>query len=617
MKGAEAVSEAVEELIAPHMESIMNEATKSLMPDSPKEEIQEAAEKLTRALMEALEKTVPKKGESPPSLEALLIAVAGIIGTNIGLYVGTAGVTMGLDMVHPIRELGFRESGADLLSSFQMPAMIGPTLQAPVWSGVIAPLRMRMNQRFPYMVPGRGELVEMMAQGLITEKRYIESMSFHAVDGEWSMDLLARAQRVPGFGELREMLWRRAKDEDDVREALVKAGMRSDFLDAYIELTAPRVGSGDLITMSVREAFEPRPGDEEMVERFVLEMAKWGYDRETCLWHWRSHWRWPALGEVFRMHQRGIDMPMTVEKYLKVADYPPEWRAALEELSWNEPGRIEARWMFRHGEIGVTGLRDLLVRGGLNPKYGDQVAMAVARNQFLAEINRLRDNEKRDFVKGYKVEEQLRANLVGLGFPLTWVEYHVQDALSDRERELKDDKVAALGDAWLKDIITDAELEERLGTVIVEPEALAMELDRLFIRKHKKPAPPRETEAEKALREVNKYKVSYAVLVYRKYAVDRSEFIDMLVEADMDPDVARARADYERLRRPLPKPSEEAIAREREAVRIQGLEERTAVEEYQGDLIDIDELLRRLKAVGLSDALAMAIAQLEYVRKVT
>ena len=617
VKATKGLADTVEPIITPLLTDAIEEATELLMPDSPKKEVKEVSVKLTKALMEALEKTVPKEGESPPSLETLLVAVAGLITTNVGLYVGTAGVTMGLDAPVLTKELGFRESAFDLIHSFQMPAMIGPTLQAPVWSGVIAPLRMRMNQKFPYLVPGTGELVEMRAQDLISDARYLEAMSFHAVDGEWSMDLLARAQRVPGFGELREMLWRQAKDEDDVREALIKTGMRSDFIDGYIELTTPRIGSGDLITMSIREAFVARPGDEEMVERFVTEMAKWGYDREACLWHWRSHWRLPSLGEVFRMHHREIEMPYTVETFLKWADYSPEWRGPLEKLSWNLPGRIDARWMVRWGEIDVTDLRDLLVKGGLDPEYADDVAMATARNQWLAEINRLRDNEKRDFVKGYKVEEQLRANLEGLGYPPTWVEFHVRDAVADRERELKDAEVDALGDAWLKDMITDEDLEASLATVIVEPEALDAELDRLYIQKFKKPKPPQKTEAEKALTELNKYRVSYAVLAYRQYAVEKPELTDMLVEADVDPAVARARADYEELRRPLPKPSEEVIARAKDTVRIQGLEERTAVEAYRGDLIDVDELLRRLKAVGLSDALAMAIAQLEYVRKVT
>ncbi|GAI85919.1 unnamed protein product, partial [marine sediment metagenome] len=178
IKAAKDVADQVEPIIAPHLITIMDEATSALLPGSPKKEVKEASEKLTKALMKALEDSVPKKGESPPSLEVLLAAVAGIIATNTGLYIATSGVTMGLDLVHPAKELGFREAGADLVASFQLPGMIGPTLQAPIWSGVIAPLRMRMNQRFPYLVPGIDVLPYLRARDILTDEDYKTNMKY-------------------------------------------------------------------------------------------------------------------------------------------------------------------------------------------------------------------------------------------------------------------------------------------------------------------------------------------------------------------------------------------------------------------------------------------------------
>ena len=484
---AKAVSDAVDPIITPHVAKIMEAATEAILPGSPKPEVEEASKKLTEALMKALEDLVPEKGESPPTMEKLLVAVAGVITTNIGLYLGAEGAGVALDLAHPMKAIGLRAVAGDMLQSLQMPAMVGPTLQAPVWSGVVAPLRMRMNQKFPYLVPDYRWITSLHAKGIIDTDTYEEAMSFQALDATWAAALAEGEKRLPSFGELREMLWRKAVDEPKLRDALQKMGTRSDFLDGYIELTTPRVGAGDLITMSVREAFEVRPGDEEMVERFVTEMAKWGYDRETCLWHWRSHWRLPALGEVFRMHHRGIDMPYTVETFLKWADYSPEWRGPLEKLSWDLPGRIDARWLYRWNIYSVEDLRDLLVKRGLDPEYADDVATATARNQWLTEIRKLIDNAKRDYGKGYIDEATLRADLTGLDLHPDWIEYHVQDALADAGRVLKDDAVDALGDAWLKDIVTEEELERRLALYIVRPRALAMELDRLFIRKYKKP----------------------------------------------------------------------------------------------------------------------------------
>jgi len=486
MKGAEGVGRVVEPIITPQMSRIMSESAAALGPGTPKEDIEKAAKELAEALIKAMQEKVPKKGKSPPALKDLQTSVALIVAAAFGLYGGTTAISMALDAVHPIKDLGFKAAAMDILHSFSVQDVISPMVHAPLWSGVIAPLRLRMNQLYPYEVPGSMDLVRLRVEGLLEEGKYTEAMSFHGLDADWSGLLRHQAERVPAFPELREMLWRKAKDEPALRGALVKMGIRSDFLDAYVELCKPRVGAGDLVTMSVREAFEVRPGDEEMRDRFVTEMAKWGYDRETCLWHWRSHWRLVAIEQVFDMYHRGIKMPMSVEEFLKWADYSPEWRGPLEKLSWRLPGRIDARWMFRWGEVNVDGLQDLLVKDGLDPEWAPSVAVATARNQFLTEINKLRDNSKSDFVKGYLLEPGLRANLEALGYPPTWVEFHVLDAVADRDRAMKDDAVAVLSDAYLKDELTEDGLLKGLSDYIVSPERVTMELDRLYLKKYKR-----------------------------------------------------------------------------------------------------------------------------------
>ncbi len=253
IKGAKDVADTVEPIIAPHLVTIMDEATSALLPGSPKKEVKEASEKLTKALMQALEDSVPKKGESPPSLEVLLAAVAGIIATNTGLYIATSGVTMGLDLVHPVKELGFREAGMDLINSFQLPAMIGPTLQAGIWSGVVAPLRVRMNQKFPYLIPDSTMLPDMKAKNLITEELYQENMRYHALDKTWSDHMLANTWRYPSFSELRTMIHRTDMTWENAKSALEKSLIHADYVTRYEELVPSLPGIGDLITMMVRE----------------------------------------------------------------------------------------------------------------------------------------------------------------------------------------------------------------------------------------------------------------------------------------------------------------------------------------------------------------------------
>lgn len=473
--------------ISPYMTEILDEASAAVGPGSPPKEIEEAAKKFADALLKKMQESVPKKGSSPPTLEELQVSVALITAGSFGLYAGTHAISMALDAIHPIKDWGFKAATMDIMHTFSVQDVVGPMVQAPLWSGVIAPLRMRMNQLHPYAVPGTGDLARLRAQGLIEKELYTEAASYYALDAEWADRMLKSQERVPDFGDLREMLWRKAKTEPEVRAALMKNQVRSDFIDAYLELTKAKVGSGDLITMVVREAFQARAGDEEMPQRFVDEMTKWGYDRDACLWHWRSHWRLPDLASVFDMHHRAIPMPYTIDAFLKWADYSPEWRGPLEKLSWRIPGRIDARWMYRWGVIDVDGLRDLLVKGGLDPEYAPDVAAATAKNQWLTEINKLRDNSKSDYAKGFITEEQLRADLEALGYPPEWIEFHVRDAVEDANRAYNVAYVDQVGDGYLKDLITEEELMTSLGEVIVRPEVLDLEVRRLYVQKYKKP----------------------------------------------------------------------------------------------------------------------------------
>lgn len=471
VSGAGATSAVVEPLITPYLASIMNEATESLMPGSPKKEIKDASDKLTKALMKALEDSVPKKGSSPPKLEVLLASAAAVIGTNMALYISTSGVTMGLDLLHPLKEIGFREAGADLVASFQLPSMIGPTLQAPIWSGIIAPLRMRMNQKYPYLAPESSILPYLRAKGLITEEVYQDNMRYYALDETWSNHMLANTIRYPSFSELRIMVHRGELTWDVARAALEKSLIGAEYLDAFEGLVPGVPGAGDLVDMAVREAYQARSGDDEMPERFVVEMAKWGFDEEACLWFWRKHWRLPDVGQVYRMNQREIGIPQSLDEFLKWADYAPEWRKPLEDLSWNLPGRIDARWMFRWDQIDVTELRDLLVKNGLDPEYADGVAIATAKNQFLSDINRQVANIKADYSRGYSIEATLRSELGDLGLRSELVEFHVLDALADRARAIHDEELRTLRAQYARGAINMADVVKAATPIIVDPVA--------------------------------------------------------------------------------------------------------------------------------------------------
>jgi len=252
-------------------------------------------------------------------------------------------------------------------------------------------------------------------------------------------------------------------------------------------------GVTDLVRMEVREVWRPEFRDELLkpapTGNFYLWMAKQGYSQEHADSYWASHWVLPSVGQGYDAYHRLPEFKLEDLKKLMVRlDILPFYQDMLIKLAWRLPGAIETRWMYRFGEISVEAIEDLLVKDGLDPEWAPRAARAIAKNQFTSEITKLVTNAKADYVKGYSLEDQLRADLRALEIPETWIDYHVADAVADRERAHKDDLVSIYVDAWRKDLIPSEEnFRELLGTVIVNPDVIDAIAEREYVRKFKKP----------------------------------------------------------------------------------------------------------------------------------
>ena len=250
----------------------------------------------------------------------------------------------------------------------------------------------------------------------------------------------------------------------------------------------PQIPSyGDMIDIYVREGYLEEY-QKEIPAGMIEDFRLLGYSEYWTKALWGKHWKLPATGQVFEMLHRGIITEDVMSTYLKTADILSVWRSRLIAISWDLPGRIDARWMAGWGLIDVDEYGDLLVKRGLDPEWRDRVAEATVKQQMAPEINKLRDNIKNDLIKGYILETDARTALQTLGFNPDRIEYHIQDAIQDRERRRRDLLVDNYLDAYIKEIIaTEAELEGLLATVIVDPELVKLIVDDAYIRRYKKP----------------------------------------------------------------------------------------------------------------------------------
>jgi len=444
--------------------------------------------------------------------------------------------------------------------------------------------------------------IDDMVRAMIQVGQVVEAVSLGQMDV--SFQAYFGAPRIRAFTGAASKVW------EMEFEASIGIVANQQFLAKYTPMLP---GPGDLIRFVVREVITPA--------RFAETMPLHGYSPEWAKAYWEAHWVLPGPRDLYDSFHRGNITTDELDKFIVWHDYSPEPRPGISKsdleimrgLLKTLVPRVDLRYAWESGSISDEELVERYRKLGY--EEDSELMAEIQKGRALTEeVTKVRTEWLSDFIGGYIDEDTVRANLEAIGTGIARIEYYIVYARMRRERTAKKDLLGIYEDGYVKDLLTDDDLEARAGELIVDDDARNIYLQKAYVVKYKKPAPPKAPTVDKALLELRKYQVSYAVEAYRKYAVEKPELVDLLVAADVDPFVAAARADYEELKRPLPKPTSEAIARAKETVRIQGLELKTAVEEYRDGTIDASGLFSKLQLLGYSDALASAITQLEVVK---
>jgi len=461
--------------------------THAVTPGSPAPEIQTAVAVFAEAFRRRIEELTEAAYRSPVTPEALIAQASATMATCIGAEVaGEVGGTAA-DQAHPVKNIGFRNIVRGVIRAIGVWELVAAISLMPAREGLLTPLRYIYRERFTPFIPRSEELINMRIRGILMAEEYLTSMRKQGLDDDWSTKLETAAYWVPGFGELREMRWRDLIPKEKLIEALEFRGVRRDFVDPYLGLIERIPGPADLIRFVVREVIKP--------ELFTELMIKQGYTAVTAGWFWDAHWVLPPPERTRIAFLRGRITEEAYKKFLVWYDYSPEPRPGIGvsdveimlETQYDLPGRIDARWLYRWGYIGVDGIADLLAKAGLHPEWVPQVAEAYAKVQLEPEIGRLITNAKADYRDGLITREVLEEDLRVLGIPEHEIPYHVADAEHDRVRRIKRDMLEYYEDAFLKDLITEDELLSYAGEIIIDKEALKWWFNRIWVRKYKKP----------------------------------------------------------------------------------------------------------------------------------
>jgi len=245
-------------------------------------------------------------------------------------------------------------------------------------------------------------------------------------------------------------------------------------------------GPSDLVNFVVREAF-PLDALPEAPEQFSEYML---YHRYSALWskaYWHAHWRLVSVGDLYDLFHRGEIDATELKAQLVLHDYRPEWTERLLKLSYSLVGRVDLRRAWELGSIDTPELIRRMELTGYSPEDAILEADLQKRVALSAEITKLIDNCRVDFIDGAITEDTARANLSALAVHPEVVEFRIADFKQDYERQRRKERVNIYKDAYRKDLITIEDLEERLRGELTSEDAIQNILEDEWIYKYKKP----------------------------------------------------------------------------------------------------------------------------------
>ena len=281
------------------------------------------------------------------------------------------------------------------------------------------------------------------------------------------LDTLLKSRGDPlAPGQLLDLLNRGEVDEAFVRQGIAESSINNKYTDALLKLRFNLLGASDYIRFAVREVFSPEQRkalqlDEDYPDILTEKLRKIGYSETDARDSWAAHWDLPSPTQVFTMLHYGlfdnVGKEEYVKKYLKAADYSPEWRDYLLAISYNPLTRVDARRAFKIGAINEAQLFETFKKEGYTPEDA-QVLVDFTKADILGEKRSEQDllygPVKSTLLSMYKARrigrDDLERHLLTMGFTTQQIEMFVTEVEFARQVDAAEDVAAALKGSYTK-----------------------------------------------------------------------------------------------------------------------------------------------------------------------
>lgn len=283
--------------------------------------------------------------------------------------------------------------------------------------------------------------------------------------------LYAANGQIPSPGQLLDLLNRQDGGEikgpakytkQYVEDTLRESALKDRYIADIMELRYQLLGASDYIRFAVRDVYDAAARqkltlDQDFPPGLAPKLVALGYSDQDAKDAWAAHWELPSPTQVYEMLHRGkLPAGVTVEDYLKSADYAPIWRQSLVDISYNPITRTDAKRMYK-----LRGDFDALVANFRANGYNEQDSKDLA--EFTKEDVSLETRQERELLVGpvkskalamYQSRRisaaELRSTLLQLKYPEEIVSRFIADIDFVRESDRRDDVAAAVKGSYIK-----------------------------------------------------------------------------------------------------------------------------------------------------------------------
>ena len=283
--------------------------------------------------------------------------------------------------------------------------------------------------------------------------------------------LYAANGQIPSPGQLLDLLNRQDGGEikgpakytkQYVEDTLRESALKDRYIADIMELRYQLLGASDYIRFAVRDVYDAAARqkltlDQDFPAGLAPKLVALGYSDTDAKDAWAAHWELPSPTQVYEMLHRGkLPEGVTVEDYLKSADYAPIWRQSLVDISYNPITRTDAKRMYK-----LRGDFDALVANFRANGYNEQDSKDLA--EFTKEDVSLETRQEKELLVGpvknkalamYQSRRisaaELRSTLLQLKYPDDLIDRFITDIDFVRESDRRDDVAAAVKGSYIK-----------------------------------------------------------------------------------------------------------------------------------------------------------------------